>query len=246
MMFDLHCHLLPGIDDGPTDFEEAVLMCQMAAAGGCEALAATPHQRHPFWWNGDRELLAGLLAQLQERVGERPRLLLGAEIRVDDELLDDLERLPESGLLSLAGSRYLLIELDRRGQGPEPVGLVHELIIAGWCPIIAHPELYPWLMARPPLVRRLVELGAKLQITAMSVTGELGKVVQSHCHRLLDEGLVHVVASDAHGVGLRPPGLARAYAEIAAGWGEETARALTSENPGAVIEDRPLPRPVYA
>lgn len=245
-MLDLHCHLLPGVDDGPADFEEAVFMCRMAAAEGCEAMAATPHQRHPFWWNGDRERLERLRAELQERVGEKPRLLAGAEIRVDDELLSDLDSLPESGLLSLAGSRYLLIELDRRGMGPDPVALVHELVVGGWRPIIAHPELYPWLMAQPALTRRLVEMGAMLQVTAMSLTGEFGKMAHDHCQRLLEEGLVHFVASDAHSADHRPPGLARAYAWIASGWGEETARALTSENPGAVIEDRPLPRPVYA
>lgn len=245
-MFDLHCHLLPGVDDGPADLDESVLMCRMAAADGCEALAATPHQRHPFWWNGDAEELAELRRRLQERVGERPRLLPGAEVRVDDGLLADLDRLPESGVLSLAGSRYVLIEFDRRGGGVDPETLVHELVVGGWRPIIAHPELYPWLMERPDLTRRLVELGATLQVTAMSVTGEFGRWAQSHCHRLLDEGLVHFVASDAHGVDRRPPGLSRAFAALAAGWGEETARSLTSDNPSAVIEDRPLPRPVFA
>jgi protein-tyrosine phosphatase len=245
-MVDLHCHLLPGIDDGPSDLEESVLMCRLAAAEGCEVMVTTPHQHHPNWWNGDRHELAELRRRLQERVGERPRLLPGAEIRVGFDFLGEVERLPGGSLQVLAGSRYLLIELDRRGMGPDPAAIVHELTVAGWRPIIAHPELYPWLMDEVELARHLVELGALLQVTAMSVTGEFGKRAEESCHRLLEEDLVHFVASDCHGCDYRPPGLRRAYATIAARWGERTARALTSGNPGAVIVNRPLPSPAFA
>jgi protein-tyrosine phosphatase len=245
-MIDLHCHLLPGVDDGPATLDEAVLMCRMAQAEGCEVLFATPHQRHPHWSNCDREALEPLRRELQARLGDRPRVLAGAEIRVDSELLADLDRLPASGVLPLAGSRYLLLELERRGPTVDPEELVHELSVAGWRPIVAHPEHYPWLIAQPRLAERLVELGALLQVTAMSLAGGFGRRPQVACRELLDRGLVHFVASDAHGTDFRPPGLAAAYALLAAGWGVETAVALTSGNPAAVVENRPLPRPVPA
>ncbi len=239
-MIDLHLHILPGIDDGAEDLEEAAEMCRLALADGCTTLVATPHQRHASWWNTDRKALENLQRMVQQVVGPVPEIRLGAEIRIGSGLLDDLERLPDSGLLSLAGSRYLLLELDRYGIGPDPEPLVHELCLAGWLPVLAHPEFIPTLASDLGLIQRLTEVGALFQVTAMSVTGEVGKETTSFVHQLLDAGLAHFVASDAHGVGWRSPGLRAAHEAIARGWGEERAERLTTVNPQAVIDDRPL------
>ncbi|HEX4956203.1 MAG TPA: CpsB/CapC family capsule biosynthesis tyrosine phosphatase [Thermoanaerobaculia bacterium] len=240
-MIDLHCHILPGVDDGAIDFDEAVAMCRLAAARGCEEMVATPHQRHPRWWNDDRARLERVVRELQSRVGPSPRLHLGAEIRLCSGLLEEVEALPGGSLLPLAGSRYLLLELDSAGLGPDPFEIVHEVSVAGWQPIIAHPELYPWLVGEPGLAERLVELGARLQVTGMSLTGGFGRRAQAACRELIDGGLVAFVASDAHGLVTRPPGLAQAYTLLAASWGEEVAQALTRSNAAAVIANRPLP-----
>jgi protein-tyrosine phosphatase len=245
-LIDIHCHILPGIDDGARDFDEAVLMCRLAAEDGCEAMIATPHQRTLHWWNDDREHLAQLAAELQRRVGSTLRVLLGGEVRVDRELLAEVELLPAGGIQPLAGSRYLLLELDRYGLGPDPEPIVHELVVADWWPILAHPEHYPWLMADLPRARRLVELGAVYQITAASLIGRSGRGPEQACRRLLDDGGVAFLASDAHGVSRRPPGLAEARRLLTQGWGEEVARALTRDNALAVIENRPLPHLVAA
>ncbi|HEV2853254.1 MAG TPA: CpsB/CapC family capsule biosynthesis tyrosine phosphatase [Thermoanaerobaculia bacterium] len=244
-MIDLHCHLLPGVDDGPRSFEESVLMCRLAADDGCEAMVATPHQRRGEWWNADRELLAALVDELQGKVPPGFRVYLGGEVHVDSGLLPEIEKLPAGGgVLPLAGSRYLLIEFDSNGTPVEAIHLVHELVVAGWRPILAHPEFIPWLAADPGLVARLVSLGALTQVTAMSVTGDFGRRPQADSHALLGAGLVHFVASDSHGVRRRPPGLRRARHLIMERWGEETARRLTVDNPRAVVEDRPLPEAV--
>lgn len=245
-MIDLHCHLLPGVDDGPLDMDEAVLMARMAEADGCEAVVATPHQRHPSWWNGDREELAGLRRELQARLGERPRVLAGAEIRVGGDLMAEIDLLPEGNLLPIAGSSYLLLELPRGEPAIDPLELVHEVTVAGFRPVLAHPEHYPWLVAERALLERLVDRGALLQVTAMSVTGAFGRRAHEACRELLDRNLVHFVASDAHGIDHRVPGLTAARATIAERWGAEVAHALTSGNPAAVIENRPLPWPVPA
>ena len=242
-MVDIHCHVLPGIDDGAADLAEAVAMCRLAAADGVEALVATPHQRTAAWENLDPGALAALRARLAEAVGGRPELLAGAEVRVDSELLDDLARPGLGGVLPLAGSRYLLLELDRTDPAPPVETLAHELALAGWTPVFAHPEFIPALGDDPALVHRLAEAGALFQVTAMSVAGEAGAAARARCHRLLDEGLVHFVASDCHGVDWRPPGLSRARRVLAARWGEEAAQALTADNPRAVIEHRPLAVP---
>jgi protein-tyrosine phosphatase len=243
-MIDLHCHVLPGVDDGAQSLEEAAAMCRLAARDGCEAMVATPHQRRGEWWNADREGLSALAGELQDTVGPGFRVYLGGEVHVDPELLAEVEKLPGGGVLPLAGSRYLLLELDSLGTPRGTIHLVHELVVAGWRPILAHPEFIPWLAPDPDLVASLVALGATTQVTAMSVTGDFGRRPQNDCFALLDAGLVHFVASDSHGVRRRPPGLKRAYSLIAGRWGEDVARRLVADNPRAVVTDRPLPETV--
>ena len=123
----------------------------------------------------------------------------------------------------------------------DAVELVHELTVAGWRPIFAHPEMIPWLVADGPLMERLVAKGARFQVTAMSVTGDFGRGPKECCARLLEAGLVHFVASDCHDTVRRPPGLRRAYNSVVAAWGATLAHALFEANPRAVIDDRPVP-----
>jgi protein-tyrosine phosphatase len=241
-MIDLHCHILPGVDDGPRSLAEAVAICRLAAEDGCEGMIATPHQRRGEWWNSDRAQLAALADQLQDEVNPGFRVYLGGEIHVDSGVLAEIEKPPaEGGVLPLAGSRYLLIEFDSNGTATEAIHLVHELVVAGWRPILAHPEFIPWLAPDPELVARLVALGALTQVTAMSVTGDFGRRPQADTWALLDAGLVHFIASDSHNTRRRPPGLRRACDLIASRWGEPMARRLAADNPRAVVENRPLP-----
>lgn len=240
-MIDLHTHVLPGVDDGAEDLDEAVAMCALAADDGCEALVATPHQRHPHWANQDLVRLERLHAELRRAVAGRIAVHLGAEVRVDDEALADIvpkETAPR--VLALAGSHYLLLELERMRSPREPLELVHELVVAGWRPILAHPEMFPWLLQDGPLLDDLRARGAAFQITAMSLTGEFGRPPQEACFRLLEAGLVDFVASDCHSTSWRPPGRRRARRALAARWGEDVAERLTRRNPQAVLEDRPL------
>lgn len=241
-MIDIHAHLLPGVDDGPDSLEESVAICRAAAADGCDVLFATPHQRHWLWSNTDRGELEALRGQLEARLGDTPTILPGGEIRVDDELLDDLPELASSGALALGSSRYLLIEFSRDGYGPSPEDVVHELVVADWRPIVAHPEFVPSLAENVRLAARVRELGGSLQITAASLIGRFGAAARRSVERLLDADLVDFVASDCHNLGYRPPGLAEAYRTLEARWGESTARRLTEGNQRAILEDRPLAR----
>ena len=240
-MIDIHAHILPGIDDGAETLKEAAQMCRIAAADGIQVVVATPHQRHEQWLNTDRGKLERLLKQVQSEVGASPRLVLGAEISVGSELLTELERPGKGNLIPLAGSRYLLLELDSMGIGADPLGLTHELLIEGWVPIFSHVERFRWLADDLDLMERLAKRGALFQVTALSVTGDFGGTLQACTRALLDAGLVHFVASDMHHpVWRRPPGLGRAYREIASRWGEGLAHRLTKVNPAAVIENRSL------
>jgi protein-tyrosine phosphatase len=245
-MIDIHTHVLPGIDDGAEDLDEALAMCRLAAEGGCEAVIATPHQRTPAWENTDPAALEALRRLVAGETGGHPAVHAGGEIRIDSTLLDELERHPESGLQPLAGSRYLLLEFSRREPLVDPAALTHELIVGGWRPIYAHPEMISFLAADLGLVERLAELGAMFQITAMSVTGDAGTRAQAVCDHMIERGLVHFVASDAHGRDRRPPDLHRARRRIAERWGEDLAERLTEGNPRRVLADVPLATPVAA
>ncbi len=239
-MIDIHTHVLPGVDDGPESLSEAVEMCRIAASDGIEAVVVTPHQRHEQWLNTDRAQLEKLRRQVQREVGTSPRLILGGEIAVDSGLLSELESYKVGGPIPLAGSRYLLLELDPFGIGPDPLWLVHELIIEGWVPIFAHIERISWMAKDLDLIAELGRKGTLFQITAISVTGALGRELQSRTMSLLDAGLVHFLASDMHGTVWRPPGLSRAYGKVASRCGEDKARQLTKLNPKAVLENRTL------
>jgi protein-tyrosine phosphatase len=235
-MIDIHCHILPAIDDGANDLEEAVRICELARNLGCEAMVATPHQRHP----AEPLRLEVLLNRLRQRLGDRPRLYLGAEIRVDQGFLRDLEAFEDSGLIALAGSRYLLLEFERRHISVDPVGIVDKVRAAGWRPIIAHPELIGAFARDRGLARAVADAGALHQITAMSVTGEFGLEPKQVSWSLLEAGLVHLIASDCHGHRRRPPGLKQAFSRVKAAMGSEFATQLVYDNPRAVVEDRPV------
>ncbi|MCP4202459.1 MAG: tyrosine protein phosphatase [bacterium] len=240
-MIDIHSHILASVDDGADNLDVAVQMCRRAATDGCTAMLATPHQRTPSWWNCEPGELLTRLDTLQAAVGDTPRLYLGAEVRVDPSLLGALAESDRGGTLTLAGSSYLLLEFNRRGlNGLDAEGLSHELRLEGWRPIFAHPEFIPDLASDFDLMRRLADNGALFQLTAMSLTGGFGRRVRSLSERMLAAGLIQFIASDAHDLSGRPPGLSRAFQHLSRTYGEAFARRLTLDNPQAVINNRPI------
>jgi protein-tyrosine phosphatase len=243
-MIDVHAHFLPGVDDGAETLEEALAMCRMATSDGIDEVIVTPHQCHDQWPNEDRPALERTFASLVEASGGHPRLHLGAEIRVDSQLLGEVDALPGGMLLPMARSRYLLLELPPLPIGPEPRTIVHELVLAGWRPILAHPERIAWLAEDRETLVDLCRLGARMQLTAMSVAGSLGHRAHSCSRFLLGEGLADVIASDSHDTLRRIPRLSEAWYVVTDEWGEDEAVRLMATNPRAIIDDAEMqPRP---
>jgi protein-tyrosine phosphatase len=238
-VIDVHSHVLPGVDDGAETLEDAVLMCRLAAADGCRTLVATPHRRRDPFPDLPWAELEARLESVRSAVGELLELRLGAEVRVDSDLLRELDA-AAPGEMTMGGGGALLLELEPQGIGPDPVDLVRELVLRGHQPIVAHPELTPVLRRRPGLVADLAAAGASLQVTAMSVTGELGRAARDAVAELFDADLVHLVASDAHRPYWRPPGLAFARAVVAERWGEERALEVTESRARALLSTTPV------
>jgi protein-tyrosine phosphatase len=237
-MIDLHCHLLPGIDDGPATLAEAVELARMAVADGITTIVVTPHI-HPGRYDNHREkievyLRAYRLALAQQ--GIPLELRLGAEVRVSLESLELLQRDQVPFLGEHRGWRVLLLELPH---GSVPVGslqFVEKLLQMNIRPLLAHPERNRSFMDNPRRIDPFLAAGCWLQLTAGSVTGDFGRQAQKLAHQLLDEESVRVVASDAHNRSTRPPRLSRAHALITQRWGDEVADDLMRHHPRQILQ----------
>jgi protein-tyrosine phosphatase len=233
-MVDIHCHLLPGVDDGAKDWETTLEMCRMAQQDGVSHIVCTPHANHEY--NYDREAHQALLDELRARFSGL-EFSLGCDFHLSYENISDAIKHP--GRYAIGSTRYLLVELSE--YSVFNVGnTLFELQTAGMTPIITHPERHPQLQRKPETVGDFCARGCLVQITANSLTGAWGKVAQKACEQLLKMGCVHFIASDAHGLKSRPTILSAARKAAASIVGETVARALLKENPAAVVCNRPV------
>jgi len=235
-MIDLHCHLLPGLDDGAGDLTAALAMARLAAADGITTVACTPHI-YPGLYPNTGPAIRCAVADLQSRLtgqGIPITLTAGADIHLTPDLLPGLR---SRKLPSLHGSRYFLLEPPHHVAPPQLEETVFGLVAAGYVPVITHPERLTWIEDDYDLVRRLAHGGAWLQLTAGSLTGRFGPVARYWAERLLDEGLVQLLATDAHDVNRRPPLLAEGYLAAARWVGAAEARHLVATRPQAILDD---------
>jgi protein-tyrosine phosphatase len=240
-VIDLHCHLLPGIDDGPAGDEEALALARAALALGTTLLVATPH-RSPRWPTEAATIRAGVerLEELLEEAAIDLELSTGAEIA-----LEEAARLDDATLsqLALGGRHYLLLESPHEPAGGRLERTVSDLLGRGHGIVLAHPERSPVFQDRPARLRELIGAGALCSITAGALEGHFGPASQWFALELLRDGLVHSVASDAHHVVGRPPGLqaglAAAAQHLPAVIGQ--TRWLTHDAPAAILAGEPLP-----
>ncbi|WP_311519440.1 tyrosine-protein phosphatase [Paenibacillus albidus] len=210
-MIDIHSHILPFMDDGAADWEAALAMAKDAHADGITTVIATPHHANGQYMNSGPGIRQAV-ELMNERLHQNNiplQVLSGQEIRVYGELLYDLE---QGELLSLAGSRYMLLEMPSSRIPRNMAEVCHELVIQGFVPVIAHPERNAEVASDPSRLESLMELGVLGQVTAQSLAGAFGSKLQKLSLELCRRNLVHVIASDAHDCAHRPFGLSEAHA----------------------------------
>ncbi|MBP2639690.1 MAG: Protein-tyrosine-phosphatase [Firmicutes bacterium] len=238
-MFDLHTHILPGIDDGAKDLETSLLMLRMAAEHGTKNIALTPHVIEGEWLP-DWERIVAACHRLQAAAQEHNiplTLYPGAEIAIH---YDNLERLKGPGPYCLNGGKYALVELPATHVPPFIDEFLFVLQTRGITPIIAHAERHPEIARKPELLLEWVRKGTLVQMNAPSLTGRMGEKTKAAAELLLSNNLVHVVGSDGHGLNFRRPKLDRAAQRITELVGAERAHQILIVNPKTILQGRRL------
>ena len=229
---DIHCHILPGLDEGPSCSAEAVQMLRMAREDGTAGIVATPHILDGVF-NNTKRTIAQSVEDLNA-LNTGIQLYMGAEVRISRNLKerisrDELPLLNNSNVLLLELPAYLLPPL------PELEAIITDLRMSHITPIIAHPERNIPILHDLSIMARLIRCGAAFQVTAMSITGHSGRRTQKAALDMIQEGYVHAVASDAHDATKRPPLLSRAYTVIAKNFNADEAQRLFCDNPLKII-----------
>ncbi len=236
-MVDIHCHILPGLDDGADSLEEALQMAGMAIADGITHVVGTPHASDHFPFHP--ELVRQRQSELQARLGDRLVLAAGCDFHLSYENLQALRAQP--GNYTINQKDYLLVEFADFAIPPTAEDALHQLQLARLSPIITHPERNGLIRAQPERLWRWLRLGCYVQVTAQSLLGRFGQDTRRLVESWLDQQRIHFFASDAHNATSRPLRLRPAYEVVEKRWGEEVARALFYDNPLAAFEGRPLP-----
>ena len=236
-MVDVHCHILPGLDDGPDNMELSLAMAESAIADGITHVVATPHSSNEYSFDYSR--VRELLEELRAKIGDRLILASGCDFHLNPE---NLEALGEDAPRFCINQRsYLLVEFNEYSIPPAMDQTLHEIQLLGLRPVITHPERNAILRLQTERLAKWVRLGCFIQVTAGSLTGTFGPGAQRDAWRWVADGLVHLVASDAHNMRGRPLRLQPAFNLVREQFGEQKARGLFVDNPLAAFEGRDLP-----
>ena len=236
-MVDLHCHILPGIDDGAQTIEDSMAMAEDAIGDGIKCVVATPHANTEYRFSYAKVLAA--CEELQNRLKGRLTIATGCDFHLNPENLLALKE--DSAPYCINQKDYLLVEFNEFSIPPAMDQTLHELHLMGLRPIITHPERNGILRAQPERLLGWVQQGCYAQVTAGSLSGVFGRGAQADAWTWIYQGLVHFVSSDGHNTARRPVKLRFAYEAIARERGKELAEALLVENPRAAFEGKVLP-----
>ena len=232
---DIHCHVIPDIDDGSANISESIIMAKMAQREGTRSLIATPHQLGTNRQVSPAAIKKGVadLVEALDKEDVGVKIRPGADVRIDPELP---KLLKQGKVLTLADhGKHVLLELPHDTYYPLDQ-LLKSLRKQGLVGILSHPERNRGIIKNPDVMWDVIEAGGLLQITAGSLTGTFGSSCQEIAELAVDEGLIHFIASDAHDTKHRPFGMRDAYDTICEMAGEKLADLVCCENPARVFE----------
>jgi protein-tyrosine phosphatase len=234
-VIDLHCHVLPGVDDGPETITDALAMCSQMAGDGIGTVVATPHMLTDQYPVSRADILRGVqdlrdeLASWDITLDVRP----GADVMITSDL-PELLRAGRVMTVDDAG-KYVLLELPHHVLPSGLDQLLYAVQVLGITPIITHPERQFELQRHPDLLRPLIERGILVQVTASSIEGSFGDTARKCAMSLLKSGMVHLCASDAHSPRGRKPGLSRARKVVESMLSPEESQVIFDLNPARVL-----------
>lgn len=238
-MIDSHCHILPWVDDGAKDLEEAMEMARQAYEDGIRGMIATPHQNHPIDFKPELEPeeAYGLLKQELEKEKIKIRLELAKELYIGPDYLESLDQDLKNNHQK---GNYIMIEFDRSMSLSNLEAVLHEISVRGYRPILAHVEMYNCLLNQVDCFPSLKNQGAYIQITASSLEGKRGKEKERFTRSLLERGLVDFVVTDAHGSKRRRPLLEKAQQISQDLIGSSRTQQIFHQNPLALMEGQEI------
>ena len=233
-MFDLHSHVLPAVDDGAADLETSLAMARAYVEQGVECVACTPHILPGVYQNHGpaiRQAINGLQRRL-DNAGLALRLAPGADNHIVPDFVAGLK---VGRLLTLADSSYVLVEPPHHVAPARLEDLFFDICLAGYVSVLTHPERLSWIESKYDVMKRLVARGVWMQITSGSLCGRFGRRPRYWAERMLGEGLVHILATDAHNMSSRPPDLLEGRLEAERLVGAEEAEHLVVTRPRGVL-----------
>lgn len=245
-MIDIHCHILPGVDDGPATLEESLRMATEAVNEGIQTIIATPHHRNNKYDNKKDSIIQQVnnLNDVLKQENIPLSILPGQETRIFGEVLEDYQK---GEILTLTNTNYLFIEFPSSSVPRYAERLLYDIQNDGLIPIIVHPERNKELLDNPNILYNLVKNGALTQVTAASLAGYFGKSIKKFSEQLVEHNLTHFVASDAHNTHNRTFKLNEAYDLIETTFGVDYVYLFT-ENSEILLENqsimKEIPEPI--
>ncbi len=231
MLTDLHCHMLPGIDDGAREMDQSLAMARIAVADGISTTVVTPHHLNGVYSNPAQRIRSGIeqLNEALQKAGIGLNILPGCELHLTPELPAELDR---GTALTIANQgKAALVELPVHTVPMGAEHLLEQLLAMGLTPVIAHPERNSELRRTPQRLGEWVQMGCLGQVTVQSCTGRFGEGVQQAARFMVQNGYIHVAASDAHRDRRRVPQLTPAREPISKWTSPEAARAIIETYP---------------
>jgi protein-tyrosine phosphatase len=235
-VIDLHCHILPGIDDGAGDLSVSLAMAQAFVTDGVTHVACTPHILPGVYHNTGPQIRAAVvrLQHVLDSEGIPLQLVVGADNHIVPDFVAGLQA---GHLVSLADTRYVLVEPPHHVPPPRMEEFFFGILAAGYVPILTHPERLSWVGGHYDAIKRMAKGGVWMQLTAGSLSGAFGRNARYWAERMLDEGHVRILATDAHDTSQRPPNLSQGRDLAAALVGAREAEHLVVTRPLGVLGD---------